>query len=128
MLKMTHELIIKQVLKLRNQSFKSFEIRILKVSFRLFVFCFVLFLFLFVFWIFLINWNAKLEVKFWFSLLYSSWDIKLNDFFIFKTNEHWIYFLFMILIRKTENQIYLSKYLKRLVTILPYAITINISI
>ena len=36
---------------------------------------------------FLINWNTKLEIKFWFSFLYWSWDIKhKNVFFGFQNN------------------------------------------
>ena len=78
--------------------------------------------------VFLINWNMKLKIKFWFSFLYWSWDKKhqnkwFSDWTIkFKFE---VCFSFFILIWKTKNQIYLNKYLIKLVTRSHYAITIN---
>ena len=41
--------------------------------------------------VFFINWNVKLEIKFWFSFLYWSWDRKHQNkwFSDFETTEHW---------------------------------------
>ena len=82
--------------------------------------------------VFLINWNTKLEIKFWFSFLYWNWDIKhkTNWFFVFQNTRTLkfkleVRFSFFILIWKTESQIYLNKYLIKLVTRSHYAITIN---
>ena len=75
----------------------------------------------FVFWI---NWNMKLEIKFWFSFLYWSWDRKHQNKWFFDFQNNWtlkfkfeVCFSFFILIWKTKNQIYLNKYLMKLVTI-----------
>ena len=81
--------------------------------------------------IFLTNWNTKLEIEFWFSFLYWNWDkYKTNLFFDFQNNRTLKFklefrFSFFILIWKTKNQIFLNKYLIKLVTISYYAITIN---
>ena len=59
------------------------------------------------------------------------WDIKhkVKWFFGFQITEHKIkfeiHFSFFVLIWKTKNQIYLKKYLIKLVIIFPYLITIN---
>ena len=82
--------------------------------------------------VFLINWNTKLEIKFWFSFLYWSWDIKnkTKPFFHFKNNwtlkfKFEVRFSFFILIWKTKSEIYSKKYLMKLVAISPYSIRIN---
>ena len=82
--------------------------------------------------VFLINWNTKLEIKFWFLFLYWNWDIKhkTNWFFDFQNNRTLkfkleVRFSFFILIWKTKNQIYLNKYLIKLVTRSHNAIAIN---
>ena len=65
--------------------------------------------------LFFINWNMKLEIKLWlfrfewFSDFKNSWTLKWK----FE-----VCFSFFILIWKTENQIYLNKYLMKPVTIL----------
>ena len=73
---------------------------------------------------FLINWNMKLELKFWFSFLYWSWDRKHQNKWFSDFQNSWtlkfkfeVCFSFFILIWKTKNQIYLNKYLMKLVTI-----------
>ena len=66
--------------------------------------------------VFLINWNTKLEIKFWFSFLYwswvMSWDIKHKTKWLFDFQNNWklkfkfeARFLFFILIWKRKNQI-----------------------
>ena len=73
---------------------------------------------------FFISWNTKLERKFWFSFLYWSWDIKNQTKWFLDFQNNWelkfkfeVRFSFFILIWKTKNQIYLNKYLMKLVTI-----------
>ena len=78
------------------------------------------------------NWNTKLEIKIWFSLLRWSWDIKHKNKWFFPFQNNWtlklifeVYFLFLIYYLKKSKktkQIYLSKYLIKLVTISLYAI------
>ena len=83
--------------------------------------------------IFLTNWNTKLEIEFWFSFLYWTWHIKYKtnfNFFNFQNNRTLKFklefrFSFFILIWKTKNQIFLNKYLIKLVTRSYYAFTIN---
>ena len=74
--------------------------------------------------VFLITWNMKLEIKFWFSFLYWSWDRKHQNKWFFDFQNSWtlkfkfeVCFSFFILIWKTKSQIYLDKYLMKLVTI-----------
>ena len=74
--------------------------------------------------IFLINWNTKLEIKFWFSFQYLSWDMKHQTKWFFDFQNNWALkfkfefrFPFFILICKTKNQINLNKYFMKLVTI-----------
>ena len=81
---------------------------------------------------FLINWNTKLEIKFWFLFLYWNWDIKhkTNWFFDFQNNRTLkikleVHVSFFILVWQTKNQIYLNKYFMKLVTRSHYAITIK---
>ena len=81
------------------------------------------------------NWNTKLEIKIWFSLLRWSWDIKHKNKWFFPFQNNWtlklifeVYFLFLIYYLKKSKktkQIYLSKYLIKLVTISLYAIARN---
>ena len=69
---------------------------------------------------FLINWNMKLEIKFWYSFLYWSWDRNhQNKYFSDFQNKFKfeVCFSFFILILKTRNQFYLNKYLMKLVAI-----------
>ena len=75
---------------------------------------------------FLINWNTKLQIKFWFLFLSWNWDIKheTNSFFDFQNNRT-LKFKLKVRFWKTKNQICLNKYLMRLVTRSHYAITIN---
>ena len=93
-----------------------FVIRVPKVSFRLF---------------FLINWNAKLEMKFWFLFLYWSWDVKYKTkwFLDFQNNRTLkfkvkVRFSFFILIWKTKINLF-KQILIKLVTISSDVITIN---
>ena len=74
----------------------------------------------------------EIKNKVWFSFLYLSWGIKHKTkwFFHFKNNwtlkfKYEFSFSFFMLIWETDNQIYLNKYLQKLVTISPYAVTIN---
>ena len=74
--------------------------------------------------VFFINWNMKLEIKFWFSFLHWSWDRKHQNKWFSDFQNNWtlkfkfeVCFSFFILIWKTKNQIYLNKYLMKLVTI-----------
>ena len=60
---------------------------------------------------FLINWNRKLEIKFWFSFLYWSWHRKHKTIWFFDFENNWTFkfkyevrFSFLILIWKTKNQ------------------------
>ena len=39
--------------------------------------------------VFLINWNAKLDIKFWFSFLCWSWDIKHKSKWFFDFQNNW---------------------------------------
>ena len=73
---------------------------------------------------FLIHWNIKLEIKFLFSFLYWSWDRKHQNKWFSDFRNNWtlkfkieVCFSVFILIWKTKNQIYLNKYLMKLVTI-----------
>ena len=66
--------------------------------------------------VFLINWNMKLEIKFWFSFLYWSWDRKHQNKWFSDFRNNWtlkfkfeVCFSFFILISKTKNQIHLNK-------------------
>ena len=74
--------------------------------------------------VFLINRNVKSEIKFWFLFLYWSWDRKHQNKWFFDFQNNWtlkfkfeVSFSFFILIWKTKNEIYLNKYLMKLVTI-----------
>ena len=74
--------------------------------------------------VFSINWNIKLEIKFWFSFLYWSWDRKHQNRWFSNFQNNWtlkfkseVCFSFFILAWKTKNQIYLNKYLMKLVAI-----------
>ena len=72
---------------------------------------------------FLINQNMKLEIKFWFSFLYCSWDRKHQNRWFSDFQNNWtlkfkfeVCFSLFIFIWKTKNQIYLNKCLMKLVT------------
>ena len=74
--------------------------------------------------VFLINWNLKLQIKFWFSFQYWSWGRKHRNKWFSDFQSNWtlkfkfeLCFSFFNLIWKTKNQIYLNKYLIKLVAI-----------
>ena len=73
--------------------------------------------------VFLINWNMKLEIKFWFSFLYWSWDRKHQNKRFFHFQNNWtLKFKFEVCLLKQislknqialkiKHQIFVSKYL-----------------
>ena len=57
------------------------------------------------------NWNTKLEIKIWFSLLRWSWDIKHKNKWFFPFQNNWtlklkfeVYFLFLIFYLKKKKR------------------------
>ena len=107
---------------------KMWWIRVPEVPFCFFYLFFASFFFFF----FLINWNAKLEIKFWFLFLYWSWDIKHKTKWFFDFQNNWtlkfkyeVRFSFFHFNLKNEKRNPLKPILMKLVTISPHVITIK---